>query len=144
MAYTKSAHGSDGSVTVASDYTDLVAGTHIIVREWSGSFVQDMFDDSSFDQSTNWKDSVGGMHDFKGTISGSIATGGIAGPLADFSTQNAPATTGDFTLQESAGETYTFKGILGGIRTVTTKTGRVDITLSVESSGAIAVNDAAE
>lgn len=146
MAYAASLHGSDGSCTLATDYDDLVAGTDIHIYEWHATFTRDLIEDSGFDQATNWKQNVGGMYDLKGTA---IATqmvgrnspmGADVGNVVGFEDQNATVSANDFTLQTVTGDTYTFKGIISSIRTVTRKTDRVIVTIAFESHGEVTVN----
>ena len=146
MAYVKSLHGSDGSCTMASDYDDIVGGTQIHFYEWHATFTRDLIEDSGFDAADNWKTVVGGMYDLKGTalatqmVGQESPLGADVGNVVGFEDQNATVSANDFTLQAVTGDTYTFKGIVTSIRTVTRKADRIIVTVSFESHGDVTVN----
>lgn len=145
MAYTKTLHGSDGAFTPHEDYSEITPSTNVHFYEWHATIARDLIEDSGFDQSTNWKQNVGGLYDLKGTAVGTIVVGAwTLGPGLDAThgagVQNATFTSGDFSLQAVTGDTYTFAGIISSWRVVTRKPDRVILTVSFESHAAVAVN----
>ena len=138
-----SLHGSGGSVTVSTDYADLLAGTDIDFFEWHATFDGSLTDDSNFSDATNFRTYLGTMHDLKGTAVGRmirLTSLSNANPvLYDAATQNASAPTADFTLTTESGSTYTFDGIISSVKTTVIKTGVVGVIVTFESSGDITV-----
>ena len=141
MAYSKSLHGVDGSVTIPAAWTDLTVGVEpggeIKIFEWHMQIVRELLEDSNFEGTDNWETVVGGMYHGVGSFL-AVLQQGQATALADLVTKNAAAATGLVLITET-GNSYACAAILGSIQTVVNKPQRVIITCGFESHGTITV-----
>ena len=141
MAYSKSLHGSSGSLAWASPitiWTDITPDEDIHIFKWDLTVTRELLDNSNYDESDNWETVIGGMVDGVGSFE-AVYMRSTTPPLADLDIQNATPSS-VLTLTLESGKNYELTAILGGLRTAHAKAGRVLLTASFESHGVIKVD----
>lgn len=126
--------GSEGSVTIPGG---MSGPSNLHVFEWRCTWDREIFDDTNFDSSDNWKTKIGGMLGATGTLRATSDRADIAN-IWDFATQHAQPTSA-FVLQEGKDDgaaivTASFAAIIANIRIAVVKTDRVFYDISFESS----------
>ncbi len=128
--------GVTGEVTI----TD---GPTLNVFEWSADIRRTIYEDSDFNSQTNARSKLGGMADLVGTVRGRAQTG-VAPAIGSMATEHATGTAAFYLVSQGAAidSNYKFAGILSQMRVSTPKAGVVEVSLTFESDGAVAVNQA--
>lgn len=122
--------GQSGSVTLTgTDPQDAY------VTRWEASIVRDIFDYTSFDTSSSWKEKIGGMVEMSGNLTAwcdataSPALGGLEGEASGTASAQLIITT-------NVGFSFTI--IYSGLRVTDEALGQVQIAMDFVSAGDVA------
>ena len=122
--------GVGGSVTIPA----AAGGQTITAHRWTADETRDVHDVTGFPDTGNRRVKLGGMMRLKGSVEGILNTSGMPTILA--SNDDGQPTAG-FVLQQAAGDTLSFAGLITNIGPVVDKRGLAICTISFSSSGVI-------
>jgi hypothetical protein len=127
--------GAGGSVTLAD-------GPSINIFEWSADVRRDIFDDSNFNDAKNARTKMGGMADLAGSCRGTMKSG-TTPTFGSMATEHTPPTAAFYLEADNANNTnYKFAANLTNMTIEVRKTDRIIVSVSFQSSGAVAVGQA--
>lgn len=123
-------------VTGDCEIPTAAGGINVGIFRWSANIQREVFDVTGFDDSGNARIKVGGLYHLVGTCE---AYGQDTIPTLGTMEDDDATATPTFVLTSSAGDTYTFAGILTDVGPTVEKKGVGTTTMTFESSGAVVV-----